>query len=73
MVQHTILKFPMMGFVEQSKTQNITTGKIIVEDVKNFTSFANNMINVKVVYLNKSESISHDSGDAIYIYIYIDR
>ena len=29
------------------------------------------MINVKVVYLNKSESISHDSGDAIYIYIYI--
>ena len=27
------------------------------------------MINVKVVYLNKSESISHDSGDAIYIYI----
>ena len=56
------------GTVKHKIQQDVTTGKVIAEDAKSFANFANNILNVKVVYLDKSEIISHDLSDAMHIH-----
>ena len=57
-----------IGGTVKRKVCDVTSGKVIIKDAMNFTAYANKVGKVQVEYLDKSEVVSVDLSDDIYVY-----
>ena len=56
------------GTVKRKVYQDVTASKVVIKDAKHFAEYANNAMNVKIDYIDKSDVTVLDLSDAVYIY-----
>ena len=56
------------GTIKRKVYQHVSSGKVIITDAKQFATYANEIRTVKVKYIDKSEIVFLNLGDAIYIH-----
>ena len=56
------------GMIKRKFYHHVSSGKVIITDAKQFTTYANEISTVKVKYIDKSEIVFLNLDDAIYIH-----
>ena len=55
------------GSIKRKVYQDVPASKVIIKDAKHFAEYANQVTNIKVEYLGKSEVVTNDVSNAVEI------